>query len=252
MVVDCNLLPAINWLQIPESFVSGGVVIVGIQVSNNKKYASQLHGLLQPTEAIRAKKYHKEEDQYRFLIARASLRILLGKYTRQPPAKIEFALGANKKPLATNTPGLHYNISHCKDWILVAIADAEVGIDVEKVDALFPFDDILTDSFSLQEQEFIKQSPASRHAFYQAWTRKEAFVKATAQGIDADFSSIPALDGRHYIAGSKSALATDWTVSSFPVALDYIAAIARPSALLLGGLHFCEAGAEFFRPFCKT
>lgn len=225
--------------------------MVRVQVSSHKKWAPQLQALLQPAEAVRAKKYYKEEDQYRFLIARVSLRILLGKYANQHPAKITFALGANKKPLATNTPGLHYNISHCRDWILLAIADAEVGVDVEKVDALFPFEDILPDSFSSPEQEFITQSPASRHAFYQAWTRKEAFVKATAQGIDADFSSIPALDGQHYVASSKHSPIADWTVSSFAVASDYVAALARPSALLAGGLHFCEVSKEFFCPFSE-
>jgi 4'-phosphopantetheinyl transferase len=250
MVVDCNLLPAIEWLQLPESFAGGEGVVVRVQVSSHKKRALQLQELLQPAEAVRAKKYYKEEDQYRFLIARASLRILLGKYANQHPAKIEFVLGTNKKPLATNTPGLHYNISHCKDWILLAIAHTEVGVDVERVDELFPFEDILTDSFSLPEQRFIKQSPVSRQAFYQVWTRKEALVKATAQGIDADFSNVPALDGRHHVADSKSSSIADWTVSSFEAAPNYIAAIARPNAVPLSSLCFCEADEALFSLFC--
>jgi 4'-phosphopantetheinyl transferase len=229
MVVTCDLLPSIDWVEIPESLVAGGVGIVRVQVSSNKKHAHQLHSLLQPDEVLRARKYHKEEDHYRFLIARANLRILLGKCTNQPPAKINFALGANKKPLATNTPGLHYNISHCKDWVLIALAGVEVGIDIEKV--------------------FITQSPTSRLAFFRAWTRKEAFVKATAQGIDADFSSMPALDGRHYLADSRSSPLPDWTVSSFEAAPDYVAAIARPTALPPNCLHFWEVGEALFGPF---
>jgi 4'-phosphopantetheinyl transferase len=249
MVVTCDLLPSINWVEIPESLVAGGVGIVRVQVSSNKKHAHQLHSLLQPDEVLRARKYHKEKDHYRFLIARASLRILLGKYTNQSPAKINFALGANKKPLATNTAGLRYNISHCKDWVLIALADVEVGIDVEKVDASFPFEDMLSHSFSPQEQAFITQSPASRLAFFRAWTRKEAFVKATAQGIDVDFSSMPALDGRHYLADSRSSPLPDWTVSSFEAAPDYVAAIVRPRALPPNSLHFWEASEALFSPF---
>jgi 4'-phosphopantetheinyl transferase len=249
MVVTCSLIPSIKWIETPGSLIEGEVVIVRVQVSSVQKQVHQLHALLNPDEVIRAKKYYKEEDYYRFLIARISLRILLAKYTNQHPAKINFVLGANKKPLVVNVPGLHYNISHCKDWVLIAIADVEVGVDVEKVDPLFPFEDIITSSFSSQEQAFVTQNPASRRAFFQTWTRKEAFVKATGEGINADFSSVPALDGRHYLASSRSDSATSWTISSFEAAPDYVAAIARPTTSPSGGLCFCEADEALFSSF---
>jgi 4'-phosphopantetheinyl transferase len=250
MVVTCDFLPPINWVKIPESLSAGGVVLVRVQVSSIQKQAHHLFPLLHPDEVARAKKYHKQEDYYRFLVARASLRILVGRYANKHPAEITFALGFNKKPLATNASGLHYNISHCNDWVLIALAGVEVGIDVEIVDRSFPFEDILTYSFSPQEQAFITQSSASRSAFFQAWTRKEAFVKATGQGIDADFSNMPALDGQHYLANSMSSPATDWAISSFEAAPNYIAAIARPTAVPLSSLCFCEADEALFSLFC--
>ena len=247
MLATCDLLPAVAWLALPASYAASSVAVFRISVAEHVKHAPYLYSLLQASEVVRARKYHREADHYRFLIARAALRMLLSKYTGQPPADIDFALGANKKPVLQDTPGLHYNTSHSNNWILLAIGRVEVGIDVEQVDAGFPFQDIVLHSFSPREQAFIDRSPSSRQAFFQLWTRKEALVKAIAQGIDADFDSIPALDGAHDVAGLGGEAAA-WAISSFEAAPGYAAAIARPAAIPDSSLCFYEAGAGLFGP----
>ncbi|WP_198172463.1 4'-phosphopantetheinyl transferase family protein [Hymenobacter ginkgonis] len=187
--------------------------------------------LLRADELARAQRYHQLADQQRFVVARAALRSILGQYLACAPAAIQFVVGPNKKPAIQNEPGLHYNVSHSKDWILIAVSAAPVGVDVEAIDPLFPFQDILPHSFSLPERQAIMSSPDGAHLFYQLWTRKEAFVKATARGIDDEFSTIPALDGPHRLAAASGQLVPSWLVSSFTVADGYVGAVAyQPSA----------------------
>jgi 4'-phosphopantetheinyl transferase len=129
------------------------------------------------------------------------------------------------------------------------VAATEIGVDVEKVDAHLPLADIRQHSFSGPEQDFIGCDAASRPLFYQSWTRKEALAKATAQGIDADFPRLPALDGTHYLAqpeGMASPVA-EWLVRSFQVAPEYPAAVAYPASWPPAPLSFHDVDARLFQ-----
>lgn len=209
-------------------------------VSGSRSFAPQATALLQAEELRRAERYHRAEDYYRFLLGRAALRLVLGAYIGLPPARLHFEPGANKKPLLREAPEVHYNVSHAGDWVLLAVAAAEVGIDVERLDPQFAFQDVLDHSFSPAEKTFIECSPVPHHAFYQLWTRKEAFVKATGRGIDAEFNQMPALDGEHHLADPSRV--PKWVISSFEVAAGYAAAVAYPAALP-SSLQFYDLGS---------
>jgi 4'-phosphopantetheinyl transferase len=202
-------------------------------------FADQAAMLLHPDELRRAQRYHRPADYHRFLLGRVAQRLVLGAYLGLPPAGLHFEPGANKKPQLRAAPQLHYNVSHAGDWVLLAVAGAEVGVDVERLDTLFAFQELLDYSFSPAEKAFIERSPVPYHAFYQLWTRKEAFVKATGRGIDAEFSQVPALDGEHRLASFGPV--PEWTVSSFEAAPGYVAAVAHPTPLA-GARCFYDLG----------
>lgn len=242
MLVTCNTLPGDeSWAARPNFCHRAGVAIFRVPVAENRSFAPQATALLTANERLRAQRYHRAQDHDRFLLGRAALRLILGAYIGQPPAGLHFEPGPNKKPWLREAPDLHYNVTHAGNWILLAVAPTEVGIDVERLDSAFTFQEVLDHSCSLTERSFINRSPVPYCAFYQLWTRKEALVKATAQGIDAEFSQVPALDGRHSVADTGAE--PEWLVSSFEVAADYVAAVAYP-ATLGGSLRFYEAGPE--------
>ena len=245
MLLSCESLPPVEWKNVPDYRAAGVVAVFRVPIAESGRYLPQAQAVLHPAELLRASRYHQPADRTRFLVARAALRILLGAYAQRPPASLVFEVGANKKPVLRAAPGLHYNVSHAGNWVLIAIAGAEIGVDVEKVDAQFAFQDVLGTSFSPAERAFIERGPASERLFYQLWTRKEAFVKATAQGIDEGFWQVPSLDGQHELAGPGGAAGPGWVVSSFGVAAGYAAAVAYPVALR-NKLTFYDMVASLF------
>lgn len=245
MLLTCHSLSAIDWGALPTAGLPGppgGVAVCRVAVAENQHHAPRLWELLTGAEQQRARRYHAAADYHRFVIGRAALRLLLGGCLGLPPTALHFAPGDNHKPILATAPELHYNVSHSGNWVLIAIAAVAVGVDVEKINAQFPFEEVLEHSFSEPERMFIGRHPAQPAAFYRLWTRKEAFVKATAQGIDADFTRVPALDGRHPWQATYPNTVADWTVSSFAAAPGYVAAVAYPAAIPAGQVRFYEVG----------
>jgi 4'-phosphopantetheinyl transferase len=249
MLLTCHSLSAISWAALPASGLPGHrgkVAVCRVAVAENQHYSPQLFELLTMAEQQRARRYHAEADYHRFVIGRATLRLLLGACLGLPPGALHFVPGENHKPILATAPELHYNVSHSGNWVLITIAPVAVGVDVEKINVSFPFDEILEYSFSEHEKAFIAQHPVRPAAFYRLWTRKEAFVKATAQGIDADFTRVPALDGRHQWLATHPNSVANWTVSSFAAAAGYVAAVAYPAAIPAGQVKFYEVGEQLF------
>jgi 4'-phosphopantetheinyl transferase len=231
VLLTCDTRPGgEDWSARPDFRSLSGIALFRLPVAASHSFARQATALLQAQELQRAHRYHRPADYYRFLLGRAAQRLVLGAYLGLPPAALHFEPGANKKPQLREAPLLHYNISHAGDLVLLAVSKTEVGVDVEQLNALFTFQELLDYSFSPAEKAFIEASPIPHCAFYQFWTRKEAFVKATGQGIDAEFHQVPALDGKHCLAAAGPV--TAWTVSSLQVGTGYIAALARPTALV--------------------
>lgn len=238
MLVKYDYITSVAWEKPSTATIENEIAVFRIGLNDKSKLIHYLASFLHTEELARAERYYKPSDQKRFIITRAVLRILLGKYANQLPYEVEFSTGVNKKPVFENNLGLHYNISHSKSWALIAVATVEVGIDVEKVDQHFAFQDVLQHSFSWQEKNIIQNSEESRGLFYQSWTRKEALVKATARGIDAEFYAIPSLDGVYYLQDERNA--KEWVVSSFGISPTYVAAVAYPVDAHAKSLRFYD------------
>ena len=146
-----------------------------------------LAACLSEEERERASGLLSGTHQRRFVVARGMLRRLLGRYLDQDPSAVTFSRGAHGKPFLQEG-GLHFNVSHTYELALYAIArDREVGVDVEWMRPQVAHEQIAARFFSLEEQEALAQVPDEERqaAFYNIWTRKEAYVKARGDGIAA-------------------------------------------------------------------
>jgi 4'-phosphopantetheinyl transferase len=179
--------------------------------------------LLSEDEYAPAGRFFFEADRNRFISGRHFLRLALSKYLFANPLDISISLGASKKPFILHpSTDIHFNISHSGEWILMAIAKDELGVDVERLNEDFSFSDLLDQHFSEAEQKYIQSLPDAPAAFFYLWTRKEALTKAWGTGLQENLKHVSVLP--EDILYAKNELF--WKLRSFSVSDGYPAAIA--------------------------
>lgn len=197
---------------------------------------SRLESFLSPEEIERADRFHFVEDRNRFVVARGLLRELLGSYLQQSPKNLEFNYEQHGKPFlsgANASSGLNFNLSHSGEMVVYAIArQRNLGIDVEQMRPAFAAEDIARRYFSAREIDDLQTLPReSRVAgFFNCWTRKEAYLKATGMGLQIalDSFSVSLLpDQPAHFAGGIDA---KWRLAAFRPAEGYVAALAFDGA----------------------
>ncbi len=155
------------------------------------------------------------------MAARSALRQVLGRQLGLDPAGLVFEAGARGKPEVAGRP-LRFSLAHTGGLALIAVtARADVGADLERLDAALARPPSAERFFSDAERERLAVLSGRRRLelFYALWTEKEAYRKATGEGITAGLGE---LDWR------------GWTRLRPEVPAGYAAAIAvrAPSALL--------------------
>lgn len=194
----------------------------------------ELNGRLTEGEKLRFRQYRFAADREAHTVARGRLRELLGQYLRIPPEEVVLENAPQGKPFLPDYPDFGFNVSHAGDWAVIAFAPGlEIGIDTEETDRSFRVESLVGRFFSRLEIPVILGLPeAGRHqAFYRAWTRKEAIIKARGDGLQLPLSEF----GVSIVEGEPvRMLHTDWEedehrlwqLRSFMVAEDYPGAVA--------------------------
>ncbi len=180
--------------------------------------------LLSENEIVYTERFRSDADKNRFSTGRQMLRLLSSKYLSVPPEKIIVSGERHQKPVignSTKSP-FHFNLSHSGEWVLIAFADSELGVDLEEINRPFSFGDIVHDQFREPEQNFVFNAPDPANAFYVLWTRKEALLKAWGLGLKIDLRAIPSMDGSHTLSAENNS----WKLNSFYIEDHYQAAIA--------------------------
>jgi 4'-phosphopantetheinyl transferase len=152
--------------------------------------------ILSPDEKERARKFKFDKHRNRFIAGRGALRKILGQYLRTDPADLRFVHLANGKPALDESfagAGIHFNLAHSEDLALVAVTRlGMVGVDVECIRPVKDMDELVARFFSSRESEAFQKVPADKKpaAFFNLWTRKEALLKATGEGITRSLSLV--------------------------------------------------------------
>ena len=148
-----------------------------------------LSAILSVDEKKRAERFHFKEDRGEFIAGRVLLRILLGRYVQRAPSQLQFSYGPSGKPrLAGEDPSLRFNLSHSHGLALYAfIRGRELGVDLEWMKRNADAEKIAERFFSAQEVVTLRALPAreKEKAFFDCWTRKEAYIKAKGDGLTA-------------------------------------------------------------------
>jgi 4'-phosphopantetheinyl transferase len=187
---------------------------------------------LSADEIARAERFRLPKLHDQFIVARGTLRTLLGRYLGIDPAETAFVYGPIGKPALadrTHKTPIHFNLSHSGDVALYAFsAGREVGVDVECHRSLAKVEGIANRFFSPRECAMLWALPDDQRleAFFRFWTVKEAYLKARGKGLSVPLSQVEVSfppDGSPVIRDSSGS--GDWSCRELPHESPYTAAV---------------------------
>ena len=146
----------------------------------------------------RLNRYHFQMDRklslYAELIVRQQAMFLLGLDNNE----LEFGVKKHGKPFLQGHTSFHFNISHTRNAIAVAFSSDEVGVDIEKVE--LPDFQISKRFFTASENDYIFSHKNPNRAFYEVWTKKEAYTKCVGIGLAKPLKSFDSLNDKNLIS----------------------------------------------------
>jgi 4'-phosphopantetheinyl transferase len=183
----------------------GHVHVWRVSLAVDPSTLTALELLLSADERQRADRFAFPELRRRFIVTRANLRQLLGRYADRPAAGLRFTYGPAGKP-GLSGGGWHFNVSHSGEQALIAVAAEAhaggsggpgvggVGVDIERVRSL-DYDAMARGALPAADLISLSQAPPSAKAdtFFRLWVRHEAQVKALGLGIGA-LADVPVYD----------------------------------------------------------
>lgn len=147
---------------------------------------------LDRVELERLSAYRRDDDKARFLLGCTIVRRVLANRLSLPPAKVRLdrtCPECGKPHGKVRADGVELSVTHSGDLVGVAVSESPVGLDVEKVDPALDVDGLAGISLSDTELAALPHTDRAR-AFTTYWTRKEAVVKATGDGLRIDLRTI--------------------------------------------------------------
>jgi 4'-phosphopantetheinyl transferase len=192
---------------------------------------------LSADERQRAARFYFPRDRRRFTVARGVLRDILGRYLKLPPSALGFGYSAYGKPslaIGADADLLRFNLSHSHEMALFAITwGREIGVDIEYLQREIACEEIAERFFSPQERASLRALPAAvkQRAFFNCWTRKEAYIKAHGEGLSLpldqfDVSLVPGEPAALLATRSDPWEALRWSLQALTMDPDYVAALA--------------------------
>ena len=140
--------------------------------------------LLSFTSEYRKKKIEKTSNPEKadeMLLAESVLKYAVKKEFGIPFEKLAISCKENGKPYFLNYENIHFSISHCKEYIAVALCDRPVGIDIQKI-GNFP-KKVAERICSENEFEMLLHAQNPESLFAKLWTKKEAALKMKGLGL---------------------------------------------------------------------
>lgn len=142
---------------------------------------------LSASERKYAEKFNRQEDSISFITRRWFYRQVLGEYCDIAPGTLEFGESKYGKPFlepGQNREGISFSCSSSRDMAVIALAKGgEVGIDIEFIQHNIILRQVSEQIFTRQEQSLIENAENGTQLFFELWTKKEAFAKASGTGI---------------------------------------------------------------------
>jgi 4'-phosphopantetheinyl transferase len=208
-----------------------------------------LWALLSVDERLRAEQLRGNTVRASYVVARGTLRLLLASYVLTEgraasqqesnvallAAGLRFSYSEHGKPLLEEAPNLQFSLAHSQGQLIYAFGHARpVGVDLEQIST--DLNDLPFHSFAPAEQHQLNiLSGEERGAqFFRYWVRKEAFLKATGEGLTRPLNSFeieltPEGPGGLLPVRRYDGVREPWMVADLDLLPGYAAAVAAAS-----------------------
>ena len=171
--------------------------------------------VLSAAERERAGRFHFEHLTRRYIIGRGFLRDVLGRYLGAGAAALEIETGEHGKPFVAGAE-IQFNLSHSGDLAVCAFTRGRrIGADVECIRPVEEIDAIVGRFFTAGEAHKIRSAAVRERAFFECWTRKEAYIKGVGGGLSIPLTSF-----------DTSGPVPGWTFAELPSFGDCVGAVA--------------------------
>ncbi|MBC6429630.1 4'-phosphopantetheinyl transferase superfamily protein [Nostoc sp. HG1] len=225
MTADHLWLPApINLTLLPDE-----IHVWRIELDQPETRLQHLRETLSSDEIARAERFYFQEHRQRFIAGRGILRTILGRYLGIQPLQVQFNYQHRGKPVLADTfadTGLAFNLSHSQGLGLCAVnSTRQIGVDLEYIRSMSDLEALAKRFFLPREYEMLRSlSPnQQQEVFFRYWTCKEAYLKATGDGLSqleqVEVSLTPTEPARLQIT-------EDWSLFELVPANNYVAAVA--------------------------
>jgi 4'-phosphopantetheinyl transferase len=196
---------------------------------------ARLAEFLSGDERARALRFGTEPLRQRWIVGRATLRMLLGASLAQAPSSVLLARGRRGRPQLATPMTLDFNVSHTRGMALIGIAiglpaGTRIGVDVEHGERVVNADGLSRKFMSEREREALAPLAEDdrRRAFLRLWTCKEAMSKATGDALAAPFRRIDvSIDcGLVLVDGPPPYVPADWSLHAVQMPDGFLATVA--------------------------
>lgn len=192
-----------------------------------------LRNVLADDELARARRFRFPHLQVGYVVAHGVLRHLLAGCLGASPVELHFSYNEQGKPrIADPDCRLCFNLSHSGQLGACALAvNCEIGVDIEQIRAMPDLLDVARRFFSPDECKDLETIAADKRedAFFDCWTRKEAYIKAVGGGLSVPLDSfrVSLLEGEPArLLRPRPGDPGPWTIQEFDPGTGYRGAVA--------------------------
>lgn len=140
----------------------------------------------------RIKRFHFFRDARNCLLGDVLTRVEICRATGLSNKQLEFSTNAYGKPFLLNSPHIHFNISHAGHYVVCAVSNEPVGIDIELIN---PSADMkIAERFFTPDETAYIMAGEQEQRFYKVWTKKESRIKWEGKGLHKPLTSFSVLD----------------------------------------------------------
>lgn len=187
----------------------------------------------------KAARFKFDNDRIRCLAAYLLATFAICSFSGCESGDIKIARGEYGKPELIYPKGCFFNISHSGDYVVCAVSDKPVGIDIQEKsrDCI----DIAQRYFAPDEYKYIINLPEDLRlgAFYEIWSLKESYIKALGMGLHKSLGSFQIMLSNGEIAVKDSEpQQLEWKLSRFCLENDYFLAVTASD--IAGEVEFID------------